>query len=73
MSTLGIPKVLAEDSKAPFKSVRTKVYINGYVPLELQRNFSKDAAVSIEYHAGGREKGVEAKYTRRIDNLFLLF
>lgn len=44
-----------------------------YVPIELQRNFSKDAAVSVEYHAGGREKGYEIKYTRKTDKLFLLF
>jgi len=44
-----------------------------YIPVELQRNFSKDAAVSIEYHAGGSEKGGEVKYTRKTDKLFLLF
>jgi len=44
-----------------------------YVPVELQRNFSKDAAVSVEYHVGGREKGFEAKYTRKTDKLFGLF
>lgn len=44
-----------------------------YLPVELQRNFSKDAAISAEYHVGGREKGFEVKYTRKIDKLFLLF
>ncbi|GMB01089.1 hypothetical protein [Pelosinus sp. IPA-1] len=44
-----------------------------YIPIELQRNFSKDAAVSVEYHVGGREKGYEVKYTRKTDKLFLMF
>lgn len=44
-----------------------------YVPVELQRNFSKDTAVSVEYHFGGREKGLEAKYIRKTDKLFGLF
>lgn len=44
-----------------------------YVPIELQRNFSKDAAVSVEYHAGGKEKGGEVKYTRKTDKLFGVF
>ena len=44
-----------------------------YIPVELQRNFSKDAAVSAEYHYGGREKGFEFKYTRKTDKLFGLF
>lgn len=44
-----------------------------YAPVELQRNFSKDAAVSMEYHVGGHEKGYEVKYTRKTDKLFLLF
>ncbi|MBP2628439.1 MAG: hypothetical protein H6Q68_3150 [Firmicutes bacterium] len=44
-----------------------------YIPVELQRNFSKDAAVSAEYHFGGREKGFEVKYTRKTDKLFILF
>lgn len=44
-----------------------------YVPVELQRNFSKDGAVSVEYHAGGNESGWEVKYTRKTDKLFLLF
>jgi flagellar basal body-associated protein FliL len=43
-----------------------------YVPVELQRNFSKDAAVSYEHHFGGNEKGFEVKYTRKTDKLFLL-
>jgi len=44
-----------------------------YIPVELQRNFSKDAAVSAEYHVGGHESGYEVKYTRKTDKLFLLF
>jgi len=44
-----------------------------YVPVELQRNFSKDAAVSAEYHFGGREIGWEVKYIRKTDKLFVLF
>jgi len=44
-----------------------------YIPVELQRNFSKDAAVSVEYHVGGHEKGFEVKYTRKTDKLFGLF
>ena len=44
-----------------------------YIPIELQRNFSKDAAASAEYHYGGHEKGFEVKYTRKVDKLFLLF
>jgi len=44
-----------------------------YVPVELQRNFSKDAAVGVEWHIGGREKGFEVKYIRKTDKLFLLF
>lgn len=44
-----------------------------YIPLQLQRNFSKDAAVSYEHHFAGKEKGWEAKYTRKTDKLFFLF
>jgi len=44
-----------------------------YVPVELQRNFSKDAAVSVEYHFGGCDTGWEVKYTRKTDKLFSLF
>jgi len=45
-----------------------------YIPVELQRNFSMDAAVSVEYHYGGvHEKGFEVKYTRKTDKLFGLF
>jgi len=40
--------------------------------LELQRNFSKDAAVSYEHHFGGKP-GFEVKYTRKTDKLFILF
>jgi hypothetical protein len=44
-----------------------------YIPVELQRNFSKDAAVSYEHHFGGDSSGWEVKYTRKTDKLFLLF
>jgi len=44
-----------------------------YVPVELQRNFSKDAAVSFEYHFKGNKPGWEVKYTRTTDKLFYLF
>lgn len=44
-----------------------------YVPVELQRNFSKDAAASVEYHALGKKKGWEASYTRMTDKPFILF
>jgi len=44
-----------------------------YIPIELQRNFSKDAAVSYEHHFGGNSSGWEVKYTRKTDKLFLLF
>jgi len=40
-----------------------------YIPVELQRNFSKDADVSVEYHVGGRQSGYEVKYTRKTDKL----
>ena len=35
--------------------------------------FSRDAAVSVEYHTGGSEKGFEVKYTRKTDKLFGLY
>lgn len=44
-----------------------------YVPVELQRNFSKDAAISYEHHFLGKEKGYEVRYTRKTDKLFLIF
>lgn len=44
-----------------------------YIPIELQRNFSKDAAVSYEHHFGGNDKGWEVKYTRMTNKLFILF
>lgn len=44
-----------------------------YVPIRLQRNFSKDAAGSAEYHYGGHEKGWEANYTIKTDRLFFIF
>jgi hypothetical protein len=44
-----------------------------YIPVALQRNFSKDDAVSAEYHVGGHEKGFEVKYIWKTDKLFWLF
>lgn len=44
-----------------------------YIPVELQRNFSKDAAVSVEYHAGSKQSGYEVKYIRKTDKLFIIF
>ena len=44
-----------------------------YIPVQLQRNFSKNAAVGVEYHIGGRESGFEVKYIRKTDKLFGLF
>jgi len=43
-----------------------------YISVELQRNFSKDAAVSVEYHFGGRDPGWEVKYIRKTDKLLFL-
>ncbi|GMB00939.1 hypothetical protein [Pelosinus sp. IPA-1] len=44
-----------------------------YIPVELRRNFSKDAAVSYEHHFLGKEKGYEVTYTRKTDKLFFIF
>lgn len=44
-----------------------------YVPIGIQRNFSKNAAVSYEYHLGGKESGWEFKFNRKIDKLFFVF
>lgn len=44
-----------------------------YIPLQLQRNFSKDAALSYEQHFGGKESGQEIKYTVKTDKLLFLF
>ena len=44
-----------------------------YIPVELQQNFSKDIAVSVEYHVGGRQSGFEVKYKLKTDKLFGLF
>ena len=43
-----------------------------YVPVEIQRNYSKDAALSYEHHFGG-QSGWEVKYTGKTDKLFFLF
>lgn len=46
-----------------------------YVPLELQRNISKDKAISAEIHidSKGKVSGYEAKYTIMTNRLFFLF
>lgn len=44
-----------------------------YIPLEIQRNFDKNQAVSYEHHFAGKEKGWEVKYTLKTDKLFFLF
>lgn len=44
-----------------------------YVPVELQHNFSKNAAVSYEQHFCGKETGWEVKYTRKTDKFLFLF
>ena len=46
---------------------------DNYVPIGLQRNYSKDRAVSAEYHVGGKERGYEVKYIIKTDKLFGLF
>ena len=46
---------------------------DSYVPVGLQRNFSKDRAAGVEYHAGGQESGWEVKYTVMTNKLFFLF
>lgn len=46
---------------------------DNYIPIGLQRNFSKDRAAAIEYHAGGKEQGYEIKYVVKTDKLFGLF
>ena len=43
-----------------------------YVPIEIQRNFSRDRAVAAEYHVGGGG-GYEVKYKVMTDKLFFLF
>jgi hypothetical protein len=44
-----------------------------YIPVEVQRNFTKDRALSYEHHFGGKQSGFEVKYTVMTDKLFLLF
>lgn len=46
-----------------------------YIPVELQRNFSRDHAVSAEVHLEntGKVNGYEVKYTVKTDRLFFLF
>lgn len=46
---------------------------DSYIPIGLQRNYSKDKALAIEYHAGGKEQGYEIKYVVKTDKLFGLF
>ncbi|MDD3157277.1 hypothetical protein [Anaeromusa sp.] len=43
-----------------------------YVPIEIQRNYSRDRAISAEYHVGGGG-GYEVKYKVMTDKLFFLF
>ena len=45
---------------------------DSYIPIGLQRNYSKDRAVAIEYHIGGKS-GYEIKYVVKTDKLFGLF
>ena len=45
---------------------------DSYIPIGLQRNYSKDKALAIEYHAGGKS-GYEIKYVVKTDKLFGLF
>ncbi|MPN61180.1 hypothetical protein SDC9_208914 [bioreactor metagenome] len=45
-----------------------------YVPIGLQRNYSKDAAVAGEVHTDGKTvNGGELKYIRKTDKLFFMF
>lgn len=44
-----------------------------YIPIEIRRNFSEDAAVSYEHHFYGNSSGWEVKYTRNTDKLFIIF
>lgn len=45
-----------------------------YVPIGLQRNYSKDAAVAGEIHTDGKSvNGGELKYIRKTDKLFFMF
>ena len=45
---------------------------DSYIPLGLQRNYSKDHAIAAEYHIGGKG-GYEIKYVVKTDKLFGLF
>ena len=42
---------------------------DSYIPLGLQRNYSKDHAIAAEYHIGGKS-GYEIKYVVKTDKLF---
>lgn len=44
-----------------------------YLPIGLQRNFSKDQALEAEYHAKGKQTGYEVKYKIKTDKLFGIF
>ena len=44
-----------------------------YIPVELQRNFDKNQAVSYEHHFAGKESGWELKYTVKTDKLMFVF
>ena len=43
-----------------------------YIPISLQRNFSKDSALEIEAHINHGITGGEIKYKRAIDKLFII-
>ena len=45
---------------------------DSYIPIGLQRNYSKDKALAAEYHVGGKS-GYEIKYVVKTDKLFGLF
>jgi len=46
-----------------------------YIPIGLQRNYSKDRAIEAEVHIGGLKNvtGWEMKYVVKTDKLFILF
>lgn len=45
---------------------------DSYIPIGLQRNYSKDHAIAAEYHIGSKS-GYEIKYVVKTDKLFGLF
>jgi hypothetical protein len=48
---------------------------DAYIPIGLQRNYSKDAAIAGEIHLSttGTVNGGELKYVRKTDKLFFIF